>query len=105
MRDTALPLRPRTAGQSHHLADPVYRVQSRIYRLTAFRLAVSADEPGDGSQCPGNHPRWPQFRMVRGDLSHPTYGTLSPSLYLWPPGARDGADALWSVAARVFPGR
>ena len=41
--DPPLPLCPYPPGWSHHLAYPVYDVQSRVHRPAAFRLALPQD--------------------------------------------------------------
>src|SRR5262245_43267758 len=54
------------SGWHRHLADIVHDMQSRVYDLAAFRLALPPDAPRRGSRCPVGHPRWPQFGAVRG---------------------------------------
>src|SRR6266404_7304628 len=86
----SLPLCPCPAGWCHHLAHPMYEVQSGVHRAPALRLALSPDATGGGSRCPVGHPWRPEFGTVRGDLPYLADGPLSPDLRSWPTECRDG---------------
>src|SRR5215510_4304609 len=100
--DTALPLCPCPAGWSHHLAYPVYEVQSRVHRAAALRLTLPPDAPRGRSRCPVGHPWWPEFGAVRGDLPYLADGPLSPDLRSRPTERRDSPDPMWSAPAAIF---
>jgi hypothetical protein len=46
--DAPLPLCARPPGRGHHLASPVYEMQSGVHGPTALRLALSLDVTGGG---------------------------------------------------------
>ena len=54
--DASLALCPCPPGWAHHLAHPVYEVQSGVHRPAALRLALSPDATGSGPRCPVGHP-------------------------------------------------
>ena len=103
--DASLPLCPCPLGWSHHLAHPVYEVQSGVHRAAALRLMLSPDPTGGGSRCPLGYTRWAQLRVVCGHLPYLPDGPLSLDLCARLPEPGGGADTVWSVPAHVFPRR
>ena len=60
-----LPLYACPAGWSHHLACPVYAMQSGIHGPPALRLTLSPDAPGGRPRCLTGHAWRAQFGAVR----------------------------------------
>src|SRR4029434_1991994 len=103
--DPSLPLCPCPAGWSHHLAHPMYEVQSGVHRATALRLELSSDATGGGSRCPDGYTRWAQLRVVCGHLPYLPHGSLSLGLRVWPPKSAHGAYPVWAAPAHLCFGR
>ena len=83
----------------------VHHVQSGVHGPATFHLALSSHEPRCGSTRPDRHARWPEFGMVRGDLSRLAHGPLSPALCVRPPQPGGRVDPVWAGSARLFLGR
>src|SRR5712691_6559966 len=60
-----LALRPGPSGWAHHLASPMYDVQSGVHGPAALRLTLTPDATRGGSRCPHGHTRWSQFGAMR----------------------------------------
>ena len=52
-------------GGGHHLACPVYKVQSGVHDPPPLRVALLPDAPGGGPRCPVGHAWWTEFGAVR----------------------------------------
>src|SRR5918998_5419643 len=104
MLDAPLPLHSCPPGRSHHLAAPVYEVQSRVHGPPPLRSPLSPDAASSGPRCPVGDPWGPQFGTLRHHLSHLAHGPLSPSLCNRPPESGDGADTVWAAAADLLLG-
>jgi hypothetical protein len=103
--DAPLPLCPYPLGRPHHLAGPVHHMPSGVHGPPPLRLALSSDATGRGPRCLVGDPRRSEFGAVCGDLPCLPDGSLSPGMCFGPPGAGNGADAVWVTLAHVFPGR
>src|SRR6266849_4491816 len=103
--DPSLALCARPAGRSHHLAHPVYAVQSRVHGPPALRLTLSPDAPGGRPRCLTGNAWRAQFGTVRRHLPYLPHGPLSLGLCVWPPESGHGADPVWATPPHLFSGR
>src|SRR5919201_4749175 len=102
LSDPSLALCPCALGGSHHLAHPVHSRSCRVHRPTPLHLAVSPDASRGGPQRLIGDAWGAECGAVRDDLPYLPDGPLSPRVCLWPPGARDRADAMWAPLASLL---
>src|SRR5947209_4836423 len=94
--ENSQPVTPQTR-RGHHLAAPVYEVQSGVHGPAAFRLALPLDATRRGPRCPLGDPWRPELGAVCGALSPLADGALSPHLCVRPPPSGDRAHPLWAA--------
>src|SRR5215831_19716664 len=100
--DPPLPLCPRPAGWTHHLAAPVHHVSRGVHSPAPLRLALSLDAPGGGARRPLGDAWGPEFGTVRRDWAYLAHGALPPRLCVRKTESGRRTDPVRPATARLF---